>query len=169
MAEPTNIPHFVIEGDPTEPGSTAERVRYIEGSIRDNPEAFQHALERLGEAATAGTLDLSAIDTELTTLEQGASGLITKFFSQRYDMDIEYDKDTEDALAADPSHAGLLQKHHDVRSINSGAGVMKRELLPNPAAEPLRDAVRRSRLAFYLARTLALQPKEEAEQAQEAS
>ncbi len=160
MAESANSPFFVLEADTTQTDSDAAKMQYIEQSIRDNPEAFQKALNRLGDAATAGTLDLSAIDTELTTLEQGASGLLTKLFSKRYDMQIEYDDATEQALAADKGHRELLEKHRNIKSINSTIGPMKHEIVANPAAEPARDAVRRSRVAFYLARAIELQPQQ---------
>ncbi len=159
MADSANLngPSFIIEGNPSEAGSTASEAFYIEQRIRDNPEAFQTALQRLGETATAGTLQLGAIDTELTTLEQGASGLLTKFFSKRLDLEIEFDEDTEKALRTDKNHKNLIDTHRKIRSVHSQLGPMKHEIVANPAAEPARDAIRRSRIAFFIARTISYQ------------
>lgn len=171
MSEIAVVPHFIIDGEKDNAsGATAEvpkeatELAYIDRSIRDNPEAFHRALTRLGETATAGTLALTAIDTELTTLEQGASGLLTKFFSKRLDLGVEFDEDTEDALAQDPDHRQLIEKHRQLRSINSQQGPMKHEVVANPLAEPTRDAVRRSRMAFFIARTLDYQLQKQPEQ-----
>jgi|GEM_PF-4978530 len=159
MVDTPQIPSFIIEDEMV----PETQLRYTEQSIRDNPEAFRRALERLGEVATAGTLALDAIDTELTTLEQGASGVLTKFFSKRYDIAVSFDDDTEDALAADPDHRALLAQHLKTKNIRSKSGVMKTEILTNPDAEPARDAVRRSRIGFFITRTIAYQAAQKSE------
>jgi len=149
-------PHFVIdEASPDE-----AQVRYIERKIWEDPVVFQRALQYLGRTAAAGGLEVGELDTDLSTAEQGASYLLATFFFNRWDQ-TGFDDATEDALAADPKHRQLIREHTETQDIKLALSPMNHTTRENPNAARARDAVRRSRVGYYIARVYKYQREQQ--------
>jgi hypothetical protein len=147
-------PHFVVD----EGSTIEEQVRRVEHGIQENPAAYMRALKQLGESATAGTMAIGATDTEAATVGQGAVSQLANFFSRRLDLNVEFDADTERALAADPAHQQLMLEHRNSQEdIRLAIGKMQHTTRENPNAPSARDAVRRSRVGLFIARTMDFQ------------
>jgi hypothetical protein len=108
-------------------------------------------------------VELKDITPKLTPDEKDASVLLVNFFKERLDHGTEFDDATEDALAADPAHRELIQRHRDAHNILIKLGEMTHASVENPNAAPARDAVRRSRMATFIARTYEYQRRNQAE------
>lgn len=150
ITEPTIIPL-------TDEPEIQNYLNRFGNAIAERPEAFATLLETLGEAATRETLDLRAEERAALPISISDEELITNFFKYRYDRESEFDEATEDAMATDPVYKDLLERHLNTHSINSQVGPMKHEVVANPKAEDVRNATRRARLAFFIARTLQYQ------------
>jgi hypothetical protein len=152
-------PHFILGEEP----ANEEQVRQLEHRIGENPEAFRRALRILGESATAGTMSLgeTEAESEASTPGQSPRELLVNLFSRRLDLEIEFDDATEDALAADPVHRELMQAHRETQDILVARTKMDHFNRENPNAAPARDAVRRSRVGFFIARTIEYQRQQQ--------
>jgi hypothetical protein len=155
-------PYFILDEEPANE-EQVRQVRQLEHRIGENPEAFRRALRLLGESATAGTMSLGEAETKSKSSipDQSPRGLLVNLFSRRLDLEIEFDDATENALAANPEHRALIDVHKDTHNILYKVGEMTHKSVDNPNAAPARDAVRRSRVGFFIARTIEYQRQQQ--------
>lgn len=141
----------------TDEPETQNYLNRLSTAIAERPEDFAALLETLGEAATKRTLDLRSDERRTVPIAVTDEDLIVGFFKHRFDMESEYDDDTEKAMKTDKQYTELLDQHLNTHSINSQLGPMKHEVVANPNADTARNAARRARLAFFISRAIAYQ------------
>ena len=146
-------PHFVI--DETEVDATVvRRLKQLERTINDRP---QEAIETLGSLATLNSISSRELDEREATLKRSPKDLIEEYFSQRYDLDMEFDPGTEESITQNEEYLNLRAQHLSARNVDVKLGIQKKGSAVNPNAEPLRDQMRRKRLELYIGRVLEFQ------------
>lgn len=132
-------PAFLIASDADE--AVRRRDLLLERRIDKAPAVYKTALESLGELATQGSIEFDSREDFKATLKRNPRDLLREYFTQRYDSSVEYDDPTEEALEKDENHRRLLDAHKAAQSQHS--------------KETARDAMRYSRLAFFIGRVAA--------------
>jgi len=169
MAETASAPRFaeIDSLDPLEFDPLAQPTdeivalaRSVERGIRDDPLRFQRALDALGEAATSTDME-SFLQLDLDDRDAGAAVLLLAYFSLRCDRRVAFDHATDEALSNDPAYRTALATHKNSRSQTISRGTMSHDLRTDPNAQPAREAVRRTTLAFYISRTIAWQGQQQ--------
>ena len=125
----------------------AETLTLLESAIQTQPEQVAAALESLERP-------IGNIDKDILALRS----LVQLLLDKRYDKDLDFDDDTEDALLADHDHQALVKlsktalgKQYHGRG-RSGSVIGKR---PDPTAEMKQRAVSVDRLRFFVKRVLS--------------
>lgn len=161
-------PGFAIEQkplmqiDPTTDESVTRRIRLLERSIHRHPDRFIAAMETLGSNATAGTIQIQNTESRETTLKRDPSQQLLEFFTNRYDLAIEFDNETERAIVKDAAHVDLLRKQQTVRAQRRQQPAKKGAALPEPPeAYLIRDALRRQRLIVFIGRVSSFKTEHE--------
>jgi len=157
MAAISSEPTFVLLSD--DPGIQGYIERFG-AAIAERPAAFATALEKLGEAATAATVNLTAENDGALHLAVTEEDLITTYFARRFDRYIEYDPDTERGLNEDADFQALLTKHLATSNSLAKTGKMTTVHTGAPDAEAKRNAVRRASLAYFISRTALWQARQ---------
>lgn len=147
-------PHIIIE--PDLPSDIERRIEAIDTRINQEPEIFQKEISKLGELAIK-PIAYSERDNRVVHAAREAGALIGEFFTNRYDLEIAYDDETETALRGDKKYLKLLEESRGASSIVIKTGVMSSTLHSNPNAEHARDASRIYRLKAYVDRVATWQ------------
>lgn len=143
----TSQPRMIIE--PWADTHVDGRIKLIDTTIYQDPEAFQREISHLGETALQ-SIEYSKRDERMTHVARDAAGLLHEFLVNRYDLEISYDDETERALKADDQYQALLQASKNTKSVVVKTGTMSSQLHVNPHAEKARDAFRLYRLQKYV-------------------
>ena len=145
-------PHFIISEDAD--ATVSRRVRRLEQTIEANPAV---AMSTLGSLALSQSIELSNIDKREATLKRNVRDLLAEYFTQRYDLDVEFDAGSEEAIARNEDYRALLLQHRSSSNQQVQLGVQKKGSRADPNAEPIRDRVRRKRLELYIGRVMSYQ------------
>lgn len=131
-------------------------IKTLDRRIRRDPEAFSSALSVVGEAATTASINISELGEQETVISTTPEKLLIGYFSGRLDYESNFDEASERALRSDPIHTQLRDKHTSMQNTHKQThmpGSSSKE--PDPEASEARDAVRRHRMAFFVARVAA--------------
>lgn len=143
-------PSIIVAEDTAK--DVVKRLTYIDRRIHESPDSFIVSLEQIGETATSQTVDFSSRGDSVRNVGRKPADLIIEFFRNNYDRLSEYDKTTEDKIAADPDHQQLVAFMQSKKSERLQTGTMTSKHRPNLEAVPAKDLVRRSRFGIYLGR-----------------
>jgi hypothetical protein len=130
-------------------------IERFDAAISERPADFVAALERLGEVATANTMDLAAANDGALPLAVTEEDFISTYFARRLDRLTTYDTATEHGLDTDPSFKELIEKHLEQTNTLAKVGKMTTIHVASPNAESKFNAVRRASLAYFLGRAAA--------------
>jgi hypothetical protein len=128
------------------------RIELFDMLIHADPEKFMDSLHNLGEIATSQTVEMQNRDVPIISLGSEPEDLIIEYFTNRYDLDSEFDETTEKYIDDEPINQKLIAIFKEKLSIQVKTGVMRTESHKNPDAESARNDLRRARLMIYLAR-----------------
>lgn len=155
-------PYFII--DQSADAETQVGLKRLEDSISDQPHIFATMLTKLGGLAFSEEARHQDLVKKELPPDQPAARLILDYFGKRFDREVEFDPQTETALAADEHHKQLLEEHKIRTNERRVLGHQSSESRIHPEAISGRDAVRLNRLAFYISRVVeahALRPNDQ--------
>lgn len=135
----------------------ARRIEALDQRIHQAPEEMLAAFETLGSAVLATTIDYKDKDERVPRAVRLPSALLEEYFTNRYDLDHDFDPATDTALKADPVHKELLESSRNKHTVIVKTGVMRTAHRENNEAVPARDAVRLHQFGFYLRRVIEFQ------------
>lgn len=135
--------------DALSPADVKTLAEEVEVGIRQDPLRYQRAMNTLGDSATSGNIAL-LIELPLDDRDLGAAVRIMSYLHHRADQSVEYDDNTEVALAKDLNYRNALEAQRKATSRTVSTGKMSTSQRTHPNATPARDAVRRLRLAFFI-------------------
>ena len=141
-------PSIIASEDATK--DVVKRLTYIDRRIHESPDSFIVSLQQIGETATSQTVEFNSRGDSVRNVGRKPADLIIEFFRNNYDRLSEYDKTSEDKIAADPEHQQLVAYMQSKRSERMQIGTMTSKYRPNLEAIPAKDLVRRSRFGIYL-------------------
>jgi len=143
-------PEFVVFPDAEE--TARRRALLLEGYIDEAPAEYMAALKSLGQLASAESIELESRESNQSADLTETEFAINEYFTKRYDYEVSYDPSTEQALAENEEHRKRLKAHMETHSQRVKMGIMKSAQRANPEAETARNAMRYSRLAFFIGR-----------------
>jgi len=146
-------PEFLVYPDADE--TKRRRALLLEGHIDEAPDVYMTALKSMGQLATADSIEFDYREDNQSADLTETEFAIREYFTEQYDREVSYDELTEQALAENEEHRKLLKAHMEARSQYVRMGVMKSAKRANPEAETARNAMRYSRLAFFIGRVAA--------------
>jgi hypothetical protein len=143
-------PSIIVSAGTSE--AVQKRIDFIDDRIHANPEEFLALLGQLGETATSRTVELKDRDNGVRHISGESEELIDELFTERYDLDFDYDEATQARIAGDATHQNLLAELRSKKPDHIQTGKMSSENRPNADANSIRDSVRRASFGIYLGR-----------------
>lgn len=161
--EVLNKPHIIVDVTVDKKMGVSEdlarhiggRLGELDSQIHKNPEASAAAVLEVGEEATRETSNIDDLETNVRSLSVEPNDLVREYFTRRYDGHSTFDDATEDSIASNPEHRGLVKDSLSKSAIHIQTSVMSSKQRPNAEAPTARDLVRISRLSLYIGRVVS--------------
>lgn len=130
-------------------------------AVTERPALFATALEKLGGAATADTVELSTLEYATPHLAVSEEDLIWTYFTYRYDRYVEYDEATEKGMGRDEAYQEQLAQHLKTQTTKVMTGKMTSINRATSDAGENRNAARRASLGYFIGRAIQWQGQQE--------
>lgn len=131
------------------------RITMLDEKIHAAPQEFQRTIESVGGMLLSQTIEVQEIAGRVPRAVRKPEELLKEYFTNRYDLDHDFDPDTEQAIKDDPYHAELLNKVKARTVIPVKSRRPGNERYPNEQTLSARDELRLFRLRTYVGRVVS--------------
>jgi hypothetical protein len=148
-------PHILFDEIPD--AHVRKRVEMLDGHAQQRPLLFLAILNSPKRSAKLLNPDHErrTESSTITPVRENPTTLLREYFMNDFDRWVEFDTMTEDLIATDETHVGLLAEVRTARNYVRKLGPMKSELRTNLEAPALRDQVRIHRFGLYIGQVAA--------------